>query len=347
MSLELNTKQYLENLLNSQNIYDYSPKEVKQIKAAPLDYIVNKLTRKKFRRRKLVDKTREEITKKIQISIDENKPIHFVIPFGGYKHFWNHSYPEPDWAEVFNMVYITEFVLPVLGVHKPGVIVEYVSEDLMMARMDNFPQEDLNKYSIAFKKLIEKYNKHTPDNLEFKFFRVGDKCDVGGIISQVEKLLPERRAEFEKLSNEEKDKELHRSKRSFLWDGEQDFTGLSQKEKDEKIIESRLIELAYYDTEEKPEFLGEYLWEDNHICLLSSFGTTHDNDDFEDLTIGSAHGSIVDFWVGRGILVQQDDKIFPKIVSKTQYENMKEKLIPVDTDGLINMQNYEKIEVLK
>ncbi len=337
---------YLHTLLKEFKPYLLTEEDQKKTARDKAEFLTEKLALSKYRKRKLASTTRQAIYNKVNMSIEQNRPLHFVIPFGGYKHFWNPSHPEPDWAELFNFRYLTEYVSPVLAIHEPGVIIEYVSEDMIMTRMDNYPRDVLETYARVFKELINWYNKQTPNNLDFRYFRVGDRCDKEKIIQIVEGLLPERRAMFDKLSQNEKDRELHRSKRSFYWDGEFDFTHLDDEEKYNKIVESRLIELAYYETEGLPEFLGDYLSNDEHICILFSFGTTPDNDEFQGLTLGSTYGSLVDHWIGRGVLEKRESQFFPRIVSKQQYEDAKENIIEVIIEELLPFKNYKFIDVV-
>jgi len=311
------------------------------------EYITSKLTRKSYRRKKPSAGTLEAIRNKISLSIKESAPVHLVIPFGGYKHFWNPSQPEPDWAELFNFQYLTDLVLPIAGVYKPGVILEYISEDLILNRMNNYPTINMDKYSEIFQKLIDWQNGRLPKNIVFKYFRVGDKCDKDKLILEVEKMLPERLKAFEKLSQAEKDLELHRSVRSVFWNGDIDLTKLNDNKKRQRMIESRVIELAYYDTEARPEFLGDYLYGGDHICICFSFGLSKDNT-ADDLTLGSAHGSIVDFWIGRGILEHNNKKIYPRIVSKEQYQKLKPNLADYKiSPEILPYINFQSIEVNK
>lgn len=309
---------------------------------------MDKLMRKKFRRR-VGDDVRKTISEKVAACVRDGEPIHLVIPFGSYKHFWNSSHPEPDWAEVIHFLWMTEYVSPILAVHEAGVVLEYVSEDLILPLMNNYPESALDVYATKFRKLIEWYSKYIPDNLQIDFWRVGDRYDAQAIINKVEALLPERRAAFAKLSAKAQEQELHRSARSVLWRGRDNLTNLTDGQKHQRIIDSRLIELAYYDVEASPEFLGEYFWHGNHICVCFSFGLSPDNDEFGDLTIATSLGSIVDFWIGRGVLKQQADKLFGSIISKDQYENGAPNITTtkVDTDLKTISKNYTEIEILK
>ncbi|EKD67032.1 MAG: hypothetical protein ACD_48C00628G0003 [uncultured bacterium] len=309
------------------------------------EYIFSKINRKKFRRKQLSEKSQEAIQNKIKISVEAKNPIHFVVPFGGYKHFWNPSHPEPDWAELFHFRYITEYVLPILQMYNPGVIVEYVSEDLILPRMNNYPDEAIEKYISVFKSILDWYKTYVPKNLQFRFFRVSDRCDKEKIVQEVEALLPERKKTFIKLSDEAKLLELKRSNRSMYWKGKLDLSNLEDGQKQERIIESRLIELAYYDTEAKPEYLGNYLGEDDHICICFSFGLSPDNA-LDDLTLGSTFGSIVDYWIGRGVLEHVDGKFNPRIVSHNQYEEVLHNVERVKTSLIIPGKNLSEIEVI-
>ena len=345
--MDQQVNQYLKQLLTTFDSYTPSLEDVKLIQRDKTQFIVNKLALKKFRKRKLTAETRQAIAKKVGLSIKENRPLHFVIPFGGYKHFWNPSHPEPDWAELFNLTYLTEYVSPVLSVHKPGVIIKYASEDLVLNRMNNYPKETLEVYSNVFRQLIDWYNNQTPDNLTFKYFRVSERCDASKILSGVEKLLPKRKQAFDKLSKKEQEQEIHRSMRSVFWNGAQDLTKLTDLDKEKRIIESRFVELAFYETEGSKEFMGTYYWEDNRICICFSFGTTHDNDPFEDLTLGSTYGSIVDHWIGREILKKRGNRLIPDIVSKNQYTDIKDDLKTIVVKELPPHKNYSQIEVLE
>ncbi len=348
-SAQLNMKKavnsYLQSLLTDIRLPKLSAEDKKKVSRSKVEFIVNKLSRKKFRKRKLADETKKAIIEKVRISLDENRPIHFMVPFGGYKHFWNPSHPEPDWAELFNFRYLTDFVAEASLTHKPGVIIEYISEDMILNRMNNYPKRALEQYSEVFSNLVDWYNKQIPPNIQFQFKRVKDVVDANKLLERVENLLPERREPFEKLSKKAQEIELHRSYRSIFWNGDKDLSKLNPQEKQKRIVDSRLIELAYYDTEAEKEFLGDYLFEDNHICICFSFGTSPDNDEFQDLTLGSTYGSLVDHWIGRGILQKRKNSFSPRIISQNQYTNAKEAIEIVSVDNLLPYKNFQSIEV--
>lgn len=336
---------YIKKLLTQIEEHVPSDEDKKSFSRDKVDYIFRKIDRKKFRRKQLGKESKANIINKIKGSVDSSKPIHLVIPFGGYKHFWNQSHPEPDWAELFSFRYITEYVSPILSLYDPGVILEYVSEDLILPRMNNYPEASIETYIKQFKTILNWYQNFVPKNLKFNFFRVGDRCDKQAIINVVESMIPERVAQYATLPPEQKEVEIKRSLRNVYWNGKLDLTSLSETEKLNRTIESRIIELAFYETEGKPEYFGNYYGDDGHICICFSFGLSPDNA-FDDLTLGSAHGSLVEFWIGRGVLVSHDGQLHPRIVSAKQYETMKDKLAVNEVNLDIPGSNYAQIDVI-
>src|SRR3989339_2158364 len=163
------TNDYLIKLLTQIQFPIQQHEDDVKAKSNIIEFIFSKINRKKFRRKQLSEKSQDVIRNKIKISVEAKNPIHFVVPFGGYKHFWNPSHPEPDWAELFHFRYITEYVLPILQMYNPGVIVEYVSEDLILPRMNNYPDEAIEKYISVFKSILDWYKTYVPKNLQFRF----------------------------------------------------------------------------------------------------------------------------------------------------------------------------------
>jgi hypothetical protein len=298
--------------------YELPPDERARIKHDLAGYIADKIVRKRFRRR-VGDETRVGIRDKVAMSVSNDAPIYFTLPFGGYKHFWNPSHPAPDWAEVFHFVHMTDYVAPILSAYEPGVILEYISQDMILTRMNNYPVEALDAYSRGFTRIMDWHKRRAPTNLDVRYFRVGDRCDREAILLGVEAMLPERRRIFDALSAELTEQELNRSRRSLFWEGAEDLSDLSEAGRRDRIIESRLVELAYYDTEAAPEHLGDYYFEGERIDIWFSGGLSPDNA-FGGLTLSTAPGSVVDAGIGRGVVVRDGRGLRGTIVSRTQFE---------------------------
>jgi hypothetical protein len=331
----INTNKYLNNLFTDFVPYILSQEDKKITNRDLKTFIVQKLTRKKFRKQKILPETLKEITQKVELAIKNNKPINFSIFFGGYKHFWNPSSPEIDWAEIFTFKFLTEWVSPIIVVYKPGVTFDFISEDWILERMNNYSNESLDKYSQSFLTLLEKYNQNLPKNLRFNFIRLKDKFNQEKMLKAVEEHLEEGYKRWNLLSTEEQEVELKRSCRSVI---------IKDNNRD-RIVESRVVELAYYEVEELPEFFGNY-FKENNIYISFSFGLSPDNI-YHWIVLGSTYASVVDFWIGRGILEERDNGFVHRIVSKEQYKKIKEFLKVVDVKiNNFNLNNFQKIEII-
>lgn len=333
---------YIKNIITKFPDYKLTNKDKRTISfGKKAEWITNKLLLKRFRKSKLHDQTRQDILDKVSLSIKENKPIYLIILFGGYKHFWNTSHPEVDWAELFNLRFMSEYIAPILAVHPPGVILDYESEDVIIPLMDNYPEETLDIYATSFKRLIEIYSKCLPNEFKINYVRSQDQYNTTKLFERIKELLPKKLEDWKKLSSEEILQRLHRSPRSIMWKGKMDWTKLSEQEKQEKIQMSKIINETYYDADF--EFRGNYFTGDNHIPIVLSWGLTSEN--FANwLTLGSTHASSVDFWIGRGILESRNGEFIPRVVSQTQYSSIKNKLQIFETN-LLTLKNFKNIEV--
>lgn len=334
---------YLKGELGNFPSYELKPEDEEKIKISGLDrWITNKLLVKRFRKAKVAEKTAEEIFKKVQLSTKENKPLYLILGFGGYKNFWNSSYPEVDWAEFFNLRFMSEYVAPVLVAYAPGVSLEYESEDIILPLIDNYPEESLEAYARSFKELTNIYSKQLPTNFKINYIRSQEQLNTSKLFDRINELLPAKKEAWRKLSPEEKEQHLHRTPANIMWRGKVDWTSLTDEEKQAKIVESKIINETYYDADY--EFRGKYFEGGNHIPLVFSFGKTVDNEVTNWVTLGSTFSSMVDFWVGRGILEDRESKFVPRIVSHRQYDEVKDKLQTVATD-IIPLKNFNSIEV--
>lgn len=322
--------------------YILSSNDESAIQSNKTGWIVSKLFKKEFRKAKVHPETEADIIKKVELSIENKLPLHLIISFGGYKHFWNPSYPEVDFAELFNLRFMSEYVAPILKVHEPGVVLDYESEDTIITWMDNYPPKDLDRYAESFRELMKDYSQSIPSNFKISLIRSQEQLDENKLKSRVEALLPNMREEWAGLSAEERDYRLHRSPNNIKWDGFEDWTGLTPEEKDKKILESKIVNETYYVADF--EFRTDYFTGGNHIPLVLSWGLSKENISHW-LTLGSTHGSTVDFWSGRGILEVNNGKVIERVVSHSQYDRFKDKLDIIDAFKESQLKNLRSLEV--
>ena len=268
--------------------------------------------------------------------------MHFIAAFGGYKHFWNPSYPEVDFAELFNLRFMSEYLSPILEAHEPGVVLEYESEDVILTAMDNYPPRDLDRYSESFRELIKMYSKSLPKNLKISLVRAREQVPSDALWKKIDEYLPNTRKEWDSLSKEEIELRLSHSTSNIMWNGNEDLTKMNDEEKKKRVLESKIINEAYYAADW--DFRKDFFTGENHIPVVFWFGKTRDN--FAHwLTLGSTYSSMVDFWVGRGILELRNGKVVERIVSHSQYERIKGKLEIIDAFNELPLKNLKSIEI--
>ncbi len=82
--------------------------------------MIDRLFAKKFRKYSIDPQVRVDVEAKLNNIIDKKLPLNFVPSFGGYKHWWTPSYPTIDWAEVFNMKFMLEYLTPICANYAGG-----------------------------------------------------------------------------------------------------------------------------------------------------------------------------------------------------------------------------------
>ena len=110
--------------------------------------ILKRLFLKKYSKKAQYDAAKELTEERVDNILKSNLPFLFCFCFGGYKHFWSPTYPEPDWAEIFSIKFLMEYILPIAKVYNHGVNLEFESEEVAISNMNNVPQDDLDKYKI-------------------------------------------------------------------------------------------------------------------------------------------------------------------------------------------------------
>ncbi len=82
--------------------------------------MIERLFAKKFRKYSIDPQVRVDVEAKLNNIIEKKLPLNFVPSFGGYKHWWTPSYPTIDWAEIFNMKFMLEYLSPICASYAGG-----------------------------------------------------------------------------------------------------------------------------------------------------------------------------------------------------------------------------------
>jgi hypothetical protein len=339
--------------LTSFTPYEVTAKDERALVMDRESWIVRKLLRKPFRRGPLHPDAMEDVRLKVRRSLSDSEPIYLIICFGGYKHFWNSSHPYVDYAELFNLSFMTRFLAPILAVHEPGAILDYESEDLVLPLIDNYPPGALEKYASSFRALVEQYTSRTtlPTNLTIRLMRPQDEDPFKShgyavkLFERIDDLRGAKEEEWAALSENDRAERLHRTPRSIMWNGREDLTGLSDDERLQRMIRSKVLNETYYDADF--EFREEYLTGGTHIPFVLTWGRSSENVG-NWITLASTDSSTVDFWIGRGILDHQGSRLINRIVSRTQYESARCEITSypgLDWGDLPELANLRSIDV--
>lgn len=306
--------------------------------------ILNRLFSRKWSRKAQFDAAKEYTEEKVDNILDKNLQFVFCYCFGGYKHFWSPTYPEPDWAEVFTIKYLMEYVLPITKIQDKNISIEFESEEVALTYMNNTKQEDMDRYNEIFKKLIDHISNHNNYKIDFSVVLARDFYDKDELLDRMYKYLPDVCKRFDSLDIEEKNLRLKRAETNIMWNGKCDLTNISDCEKEKFIYNSRVLNEAFLDIDY--ELRGKkYFERENLIPLLGSFGLGAGGETW--LHLASNKSSLVDFWTRIGILEIRDDKIIEKTISHKQFEQIKDKLIKINLKNDLSKisNNYSWIYV--
>jgi len=333
----MNLNEHLQDRIKNSTNYVMTAEDKKIIQFEGIEtFIYRKITSTKFRKTKMDEDSEKRVKEAIRINVSNNEPIKFTYPFGGYKIWRLPSYPNVDWAEFMTISYICRYIAPILQAYKYGVEISFSSDDVVIEQIDNYPRESLDKYSESFNNLIEVFKPYFPSNLKVELKHVYP--DIYTSKEDYETELEQIVATMKKEGLTEDRKEKLRSvgfEFNFMKNGKIDFTKVSD-EKYEKALE----DLMYYSdgylklTKRRAFVRGEA-----KIVLFS-------NKIPNAIDIGSTTVSKAKFWAGMGVIEQDNDKNYERILTPKQWEANKDKITYEDTN-LISLPNFNKIPVFK
>jgi len=87
-------------------------------------------------------------------------PVEFCIPIGGYKKWRLAAFPEVDWAELFHLSLMRSLGFKIASRYRPGVTFTYLWDDLMMLDINanGFPPGSDRDYCRSFQMLLDYLN---------------------------------------------------------------------------------------------------------------------------------------------------------------------------------------------
>ncbi len=308
---------------------------------------------RRFRKYATTQDVKDFVNGRLTNLVSKSLPMRFVPSFGGYKHWWSPTYPKTDWAEVFNIKFLLEYLAPIFNSYKKNkVAIEYESEEVILAELNNIPQSGLDEYTVAFRNVLSVFQAIVSDKVDLSLVLAREQYEEVGftknmLLARINEMIPDYYARFDKYDEEDKKRRIAKVKTNFKVDGVKDYTHLSENALNELYKWSRVFNEAFLDADY--EVRGESFFDDEStIPLLFSFGLGPGGEAWPH--IGSSSSSMVDFWAGMGILEKRENgAIIPRIISKSQYELIKNDLkkVSVHTKLSGSNENYDYIYVYK
>lgn len=292
----------------------------------------------KFRKTSPGAEVLEDLHERIDSIVRAKKPLNLTMPTGGYKKWQFDSAPEVDWAEFFHLRFMFEYLSPILAVYEPGVVLDYYSNAWLIKKISHYPQTDLDKYTQSFRQLIAEFEQSFPLNFKVRFNVVTEQKNERILLRRILRNRPLVEKEWKRLSKIEQKKRLAISSRNIRWDLLEKNEKLSKKTCDKIIYEGKIIHDSLLKGGWNKDL--DYLFNDNKIGII------HRSTKQNFLHLATYHGSLVQFWVAKGIIMIDKDKIAPKVLSYNQYKNLKPALNKMHVN-LTGLSNLNQVEVLQ
>jgi hypothetical protein len=297
-----------------------------------LETVVKFLFSKKFRKFSIPEPNQKIIKEAIAKNIADGKPIQISWPFGGYKLWRLEEAPEADWAELFTIMYIVKWLKPICSIYSHGVIFTFWLDEVVISKMNNIPQSDIDAYQKSFKLVLDFVKPLISENMKFEVFLersqyLSTEVFEKGLAIEMEKLAKVRLAQPLMLSDGEKQSiELNvkltpDQGKDPLWR--------------EKID---LMHNAYYILQEKQNHVRPSYTKEN-ITAFSTFFQPNV------IPIGTTKTSVAKFWVGVGALIRRNDDYIETVLSPSQIEKSGAIWEDVVVKGLEG-KNFSRIRVI-
>lgn len=317
--ISMTAKEYIEKRLIG--IKEEKLKQNKEL----ADFIYDRIMSKKFRKYSVNPEANDKVRKAIELNIRQNEPIKIAIPLGSYKLWRLEESPEPDWAELFAMIYYAYWLKPITDAYNPGVWFDFCGDDAILELMNNIPEKDTEKYKAVFRNLIEFIQSYLPYNFKFTLSPVGERygskeeflADLDKQIAELKKNgdipLAERDIEMMKFNIKPKEGE------------EIDFQ------------RNHLLHDAYMTVSKRRPW---HKRPDKIIICATPFG------DRTSLPMGTTKTSVVKIQTGAGVLKKSEDNFVEHIYSPSQLEKANFKWEEIQVKGLLG-KNFNKIRIIQ
>ena len=314
-------EKYLQDKLEKLNISTVTPAQEN------LEEQIVKLTlSKKFRKYSANDTLIQHVKDVVHYCVEHSQPINFTFLHGAYKLWRLEEAPYTDWAELFALMYYTNYVKDICAIYQPGVWFDFFVDDWIIEDIDNLSPIEIQSYINSYQKLMDFLKPYQPNNLRMTITPVSSQFSS--------------RQEFEqKLSDAEKSLELPE-----LNETASRMVELNAKLSSEAKTDPKWREKIYRKHNAYLKIKGETGYHKDRPDKILVFsqplpsGTT--------ISLGTTKSSIAKFWVGVGALKQDDNSYKQIILSPKQLETVSFEWQDIHINGL-DGPNFQRIRVIQ
>ena len=319
LQLPMNAEQYIKTELEKL----HTPLNAKA--EADLEaQIVRLLLSKKFRKYTAKPELIQHIKESVHYNVNLNQPINLTFLHGAYKLWRLDEAPEADWAELFSLIYYSNYVKPVCEIYEPGVWFDFFVDDWILYIIDNLTPEEVSAYLQSYQSVINYLKPYQPPNLRMTITPVGTQF----------------------TSRQEFNNELEKHTTALP------LPNLSESE-------AKMVELNVRPTKDQTE---DPVWKEKvyriHNAYLSMKGDTGYHKNRPDkilafnqplpsgttISLGTTKSSIAKFWVGIGALQPNGGSYRSVILTPSQLNIVSFRWEDINL-GLTG-KNFKKIRVL-
>ena len=287
--------------------------------------IVKLVLSKRFRKYSASNELVTHVKDVVHYCVSKGQPLNFTFLHGAYKLWRLDEAPEADWAELFALMYYTNYVKPICEIYEPGVWFDFFVDDWIIEIIDNITPQEISTYLKSYQNIINFLRPYQPKNLKMTITPVSTQFTSRETFDKsMAKNL--KAIELPKLSDSEaRMVELN--------------VRLTNGQSDDPLWKEKIYRLhnAYLATKSEP---GYHKDRSDKILVFNQplpSGTT--------ISLGTTKSSIAKFWVGVGALKPSDESSREIILSPSQLQSAEFNWEQIDI-GLLG-KNFKHIRVKK
>ncbi|MCX5969135.1 MAG: hypothetical protein NTV57_16185 [Cyanobacteria bacterium] len=242
-----------------------------------------------WRRSALDPASASDLTAKLSLAVEQQQPIRFSVPFGGYKGWRQPTAPWPNWAEVFWLAHLRRYGERLSAVHRPGMEISLSYCSGVLAAINNLPEVHQATYTNALAYLCRQAS-----TAGVRFALVDIAALLGGpdaALQAVQQRISELRPRWQEGLPDGAER-LASASRNLVPQGVEDLSGLSPEAWQARAAEAALGCWALESLEPRRDFNRG-----NGRIQIS-----HRRGRGPQLHLSSCHTSTLQPWVGSGYL---------------------------------------------